>query len=183
MCEVMLDLETMGNGPNAAIVAIGAVAFDPSKNKIGDTFYTPVDLASSVKSGGVMDPSTVQWWMKQSDEARDLFNQRMVTIETALAQFSDWLKELAPRDEIHVWGNGSDFDNVILTSAYRATEIPLPWNFWNNRCYRSIKSLHPEIQMSRQGTHHNALYDAESQARHLMAILNAPEPVKLARAA
>ena len=26
--DIMLDLETMGTGPNAAIVAIGAVAFD-----------------------------------------------------------------------------------------------------------------------------------------------------------
>lgn len=27
MAQVMLDLETMGNGPSAAIVAIGAVSF------------------------------------------------------------------------------------------------------------------------------------------------------------
>jgi exodeoxyribonuclease VIII len=121
--------------------------------------------------------------MRQSDEARDLFNQRCVTIGTALMQFSDWLKDLAPKDEIHMWGNGSDFDNVILTSAYRSTGIPLPWNFWSNRCYRSMKSLHPEIEMMRTGTHHNALDDAESQAMHLMAILNAPEPVRMARAA
>ena len=32
-------------------------------------------------------------------------------------------------------------------------------------------------------THHNALHDAESQAKHLMNILKALEPVELAHAA
>ncbi len=178
MCDVMLDLETMGNGPNAAIVAIGAVAFNPSTNSIDDKFYTPVDLESSVKAGGVMDPSTVLWWMQQSDAARSLFSKQGIPLETAIKDFSCWLGKIALRDDIRMWGNGSDFDNVILSSAYRSLGIPLPWNFWSNRCYRSIKSLHPEIKMQRTGTHHNALNDAESQALHLMAILNAPEVEK-----
>ena len=36
MNHVMLDLETMGTGPRAAIVAIGAVAFDPIRKEIVD---------------------------------------------------------------------------------------------------------------------------------------------------
>ena len=39
MKGVMLDLETMGNGSNAAITAIGAVEFDTETNLIGDKFY------------------------------------------------------------------------------------------------------------------------------------------------
>lgn len=35
MDNVMLDLETMGNGPEAAIVAIGAVEFDLKSGAIG----------------------------------------------------------------------------------------------------------------------------------------------------
>jgi len=46
-----------------------------------------------------------------------------------------------------------------------------PWYFWNDRCYRTMKSLYPQIPMERDGVHHNALDDAISQARHLMAIL------------
>ena len=70
--EVMLDLETMGNGPDAAIVAIGAVAFDIETATISPRgFYVRVDLESAIGSGGVMDPSTVIWWLQQSDEARE----------------------------------------------------------------------------------------------------------------
>lgn len=68
--DVMLDLETMGQGPDAAIVAIGAVSFDLEAGKLGSEFYTVVDLTSSVEAGGKMDPSTVLWWLQQSEQAR-----------------------------------------------------------------------------------------------------------------
>ena len=69
--EIMLDLETMGLGPDAAIVAIGAVAFDTSTLAIDPCkFFVAVDLESSVRSGGVMDASTVMWWMQQDEVAR-----------------------------------------------------------------------------------------------------------------
>ena len=57
--QVMLDLETMGKGPDAAIVAIGACTFDIAAGKIGTTYYNRVDLASAVSAGGVIDASTV----------------------------------------------------------------------------------------------------------------------------
>ena len=68
--HIMLDLETMGTGPNAAITAIGAVKFDPDKGEIVETFYFKVNLESSVKQGGVIDASTVIWWLGQNEEAR-----------------------------------------------------------------------------------------------------------------
>ncbi|MFA5379904.1 MAG: 3'-5' exoribonuclease, partial [Dehalococcoidia bacterium] len=45
--EVSLDLETMGNGPDAAIIAIGAVEFSLETGLLGQEFYEVVDLESS----------------------------------------------------------------------------------------------------------------------------------------
>jgi exodeoxyribonuclease VIII len=64
MNNVMVDLETMGNGPAAAIVAIGAVEFDPDTGQLGREFYREVDLEDSAFRGGVIDASTVLWWMR-----------------------------------------------------------------------------------------------------------------------
>lgn len=36
----MIDLETMGNKPNAPIVSIGAVLFEPSSGELGGRFFT-----------------------------------------------------------------------------------------------------------------------------------------------
>ncbi|OQX34094.1 MAG: ATPase, partial [Oceanospirillales bacterium LUC14_002_19_P2] len=54
MKHAMIDLETMGNGSQAAIVAIGACFFDPVKGTVGNTFYQPVSLESAVSAGLIM---------------------------------------------------------------------------------------------------------------------------------
>lgn len=162
--EVMVDLETMGSGPNAAIIAIGAVRFNVSRG-VTDTFYTVVDLADSVREGLEIDPATVLWWLGQSDQARAQFKQKGLTLGDALDKFAAWLG-----DRAEVWGNGAAFDNVILANAYTKTGRAVPWRFWNDRCYRTMKSLHPAVKLHRLGDHHNALDDARSQAEHLIEI-------------
>lgn len=171
MKNVMLDLETMGAGPRAAIVAIGAIEFDIDAGTVGERFYRTVDLASSVNAGAEIDASTVLWWMKQSDEARAALAKDGVELSKALMDFSMWLHSRAAFADLCVWGNGASFDNVILASAYQMAKIEKPWRFWNDRCYRTIRAQHPDITMERIGVHHNAADDAESQARHLIAIL------------
>ena len=178
MFEIMLDLETMGTGPNAAIVAIGAAAFCPHERRVlGNSFYMPVSLASSVRDGGVMDAGTVQWWLQQGPEARALFGKESgaTQINVALIEFSMWAANVAGTDpkKVKVWGNGADFDNVILASAYKRALLDQPWGTFNNRCYRTIKSLYPEVKMERSGTYHHARDDAISQAEHLCRILGA----------
>jgi len=42
--HVMLDLETMGTGSHAVIVAIGAALFEPGTGAVSSDFYRIVDL-------------------------------------------------------------------------------------------------------------------------------------------
>lgn len=171
MQDVMLDLETMGNGPDAAIIAVGAVAFDVDSKTLGDEFYRAVNLKSSVDIGGVMDPDTVMWWMRQSNEARSAFERAGHNIAHVLVHFAEWMRSLGEESQIRVWGNGAAFDNTILASAYRKAGIERPWRFWNDRCYRTMKNMHPEVNLERVGTYHNAVDDAKSQALHLLKML------------
>jgi exodeoxyribonuclease VIII len=168
----MLDLETMGKSPNAAIIAIGAVEFNPESHTIGKKFYTIIDLDSAVDAGGVIDADTVLWWLKQSDETRAALTDGItVSVVVALQQFLKWCAGLGNKKDLKVWGNGAAFDNVVLKSAYDRLGLAVPWHYWNDRCYRTIKSLHPDIPMQFVGIKHTAICDAESQAEHLMAML------------
>ena len=142
--HVMLDLETMGNGSDAAIVAIGAVAFS-GEHGIIETFYMPVTLSSSVASGGIIDPSTVLWWMEQPLAAREeIYSRKAVDITLALTEFKEFYSRTT-NNKGSVWGNGATFDNVILGSAYRRSGLGQPWNFRNGLCYRTLKNMFPEI--------------------------------------
>jgi len=165
--DIMLDLETMGNGANSAIIAIGAVAFD--NTGIHGKFYQQVNLQSCVKAGMEMDTSTVLWWLKQSDAARKAFdeNEKALPIGKVLQMFGSFCTDF---NLCKMWGNGAAFDNVILSNAYRKCGIIQPWKFWNDACYRTIKNMFPVEEFNRIGVHHNAVDDAETQASHLIEI-------------
>lgn len=167
--NVMVDLETLGKGPNAVIVSIGAAKFDALTGVSEDTFYVVVDPETSVAAGLEMDASTVVWWMSQREDARKVFQDpTMIPLEAALTRFSAWYPEGAA-----LWGNGASFDNTILANAYSKTGITSPWKFWDDRCYRTLKNLSPALYHERMGTHHNALDDAIFQAEHAVKILTA----------
>lgn len=166
--RIMLDLETFGNTPGAVIIVIGAVKF--TEQGIIDKFECHIDPESSVRHGLKIDASAITWWLKQSDEARaGVTKPGGLELPEALQQFAAWVGN--PKTE--VWGHGSDFDNVLLAAAYRACDIPLPWSYSFNRCYRTISRIHREDVPYQGSTNaHNALADAEDQALHLIKILN-----------
>ena len=159
----MLDLETMANHFNAAIVAIGAVRFN---HELQDTFYHVVNLQSSLKAGLEVNGDTMTWWLQQEEAARKAITEPHIELTQALTLFATWLGK-----DALVWGNGASFDNAILANAYYKTGIRLPWAYYNNRCYRTVKCFYPSIKLKRMGTLHHALDDAMSQAAHLIEIL------------
>ncbi len=174
MRDVMLDLETMGSSPKAAIVAIGAVAFDLQGRLIGDTFYKVVDLASSMRLGGHVEASTIYWWLQQREEARaELLTQGAMQLPAVLTLLNDFIELCTVgHEKVRVWGNGSDFDNVILGGAYDRVHLQRPWKFYNNRCYRTVKNLFQDVPMAprEEGAKHIAVSDALAQTHHLLAI-------------
>ena len=70
MSDAMVDLETMGTGPNSRILSLGAVMFD--YRGIEKEFYHKITKKSCDKLGLEEDESTKQWWAKQSAEAREV---------------------------------------------------------------------------------------------------------------
>jgi hypothetical protein len=165
----MLDLETLSLRPNAAIVAIGAVEFDPESGELGREFYCNVDAASAVAEGGHIDADTVMWWLGQEKAARlALTDGVRRSVGEALAMFSHFLDPVPyPR----IWGNGAAADNVWLATMYKNAGFDLPWHFTNDRCYRTLKNLYPDVVTERTGVAHNALDDAKNQARHAIQLL------------
>lgn len=170
MSDIMIDLETMGISKDAAIISIGAISFNSREEfKPEDTFYKIINLKSAQRAGGRIDSETVIWWMGQEELARKaLIGDDSVLIEVALKEFSEWIRKYPVEG---VWGNGSDFDNVILEGAYQRLGWMPPWSHKINRCYRTLCALAPDIKREEfQGVRHNALDDAIFQARHLCEV-------------
>lgn len=177
MKDCMIDLETLGTRAGCTIMSIGAVMFEPETGRFGPMFYVTINRASCKQFGLFEDLDTVKWWEKQTPEARKIFDyvdtSSSELLPMALVSFKHYLRNHGG-DGVRVWGNGADFDNAILQSAWAACMTsPPPWEFWNNRCYRTLKGLMPAMKIERAGTYHNALDDAVSQAKHAMSLMEA----------
>lgn len=172
--HVMIDIETLGTGSNAVLLSLGAVKFDPTGDiyadggKDLDTFYVAIDPQSCVAAKLQLSVSTIMWWMQPDRaEARDkMLSEERHDLFTALSGFTSWYGDKS----LPTWGNGATFDNVIVRSAFEAIGHEPPWKFFDDRCYRTLKNLRPDIKLTRMGVFHNALDDALSQAGHLQRL-------------
>ncbi len=91
MNHLMVDLETMGNGPYAPVISIGAVFFDPNTGETGEEFSVNISLESSMRYRARPDASTILWWLEQSEEARKSLTSNTQELSTALS----WLMVLS----------------------------------------------------------------------------------------
>ncbi|ELN2576671.1 3'-5' exoribonuclease [Enterobacter kobei] len=190
MNHLMIDLETMGSNPDAPVVAIGAVFFNPQTGELGPEFYTAVNLSSEMEMGAKPDGDTVIWWLKQSAEARAaICTGDAINISNAIYEFSAFISRNCERPgSLKVWGNGANFDNVILRQAYRRVGHPCPWMFWNDSDVRTMVMLgrhfgfDPKVNMPFEGEQHNALADARHQAKYVSAIWQRIIPLEQADA-
>ena len=172
LSHFMVDIETFGVEAGSAIVSIGAVQFD-SNAVYEDSFYKTISLKDNVDHGFVMNPETVCWWMTQPEEVRGEVTKGTDGISGTLHEFAIWLNMASAKKPIAIWGNGASFDNPILEHAYTKLGIECPWNFWHNRCFRTLKNGYPHILPPPfKGNVHHALDDAKNQAAHAIEIFS-----------
>lgn len=193
--NIMLDFETLGLSENAVLLSVGAVVFDPATGELGGQFYGNID--PRLQPGREISADTVLWWLAQDDAARvkltdaikytdqiesgevDAMEPEQVEvvfegaahpIHHVARAFINWIESI--EDEVVVWSNGA-VDHAWLESMMKYSGLKNPIKFWNQRDYRTLKNLYPDVTAEFSGVKHNALDDAIHQAKHAMAILRA----------
>lgn len=155
--RVMLDLETLGTDPGAAIVSIGAVRFDTSG--LGETFHRSISIESAIAAGLAVDGETLEWWLDQDPQAQQVLAGGQ-DLAGALVDFRDFYG-----DAEEVWAFSPTFDCTILSAAYDAVDLERPWNYRAERDARTLAALPIAADVEHDGTVHDALDDARHQAR------------------
>lgn len=162
----MVDLETLSLRPNATILSIGLVNILRPETSLYLKLNTKLQPLESFHR----DSETLLWWQGQDAQVReDTFGGTLPPVEVCDALYP-YLKLCDS-----IWANGADFDLPILANLFRFAGIETPWKYSATRCYRTVKSLFPEVTIPKlqASEAHNALKDAEWQAAHLRAILGA----------
>ncbi|WP_185977168.1 3'-5' exonuclease [Haloglomus irregulare] len=154
--RVMVDIETLGLERGAAILSIGAVRFGPGL--LGDQYEGHISLSSCQEAGLEIDAGTLEWWLDQ-DEAAQAQLTKGIDIRQVLRSFSEWYG-----DADEVWANSPSFDCELLEAAFNAVDMEAPWDFHEERDFRTVKSLPVAPEVEQDGVEHDALDDAMHQA-------------------
>ncbi|EAA9053093.1 3'-5' exoribonuclease [Salmonella enterica] len=168
MSNVMIDIETAGTGHHSAIISYGVAVFDLLTGKIIAEEYIRADWKEDCMfCGGKIDPDTVEWWMKQSSEARAELINHEETVEWWMKQSSEARAELInheemlPPDEalmrlfefirkhcddgpVYVWAKSPSFDLLLIKDAVERCAISseeIPWKFWNEAMSGPLRGL------------------------------------------
>ncbi len=164
--HIMIDIETASTGHDALVLSVGVAEFMPyekdplSGNK---SCYTCLMLHEQLLMGRRADPDTCRWWAKQSKEAIEATWQSEI-LAHSVHTLCGVLQSYFPTGQEIIWANGTDFDLTILESLFKDFSLPVPWRRRNKRCMRTLKEIKGVQKLTRTGTHHHALDDAEHQA-------------------
>ena len=162
----MIDLETLSTRPDATILTVGAIKFDPYTNEEPHSgLYLRLNVDEQSELDRHVDDNTLEWWSKQNKKVRDeAFDQKgSISVNETLKQINKWMVGVDV-----LWGQGYGFDMTILENMYRSVGVPIPWNFWQVRDSRTLfKCCKEDPRKSMQTDLHNALADAYFQAKSI----------------
>lgn len=172
--HIVLDIETLDVLPSAKIISIGAAGVS-SCGVLVASFHIPISTISQ-QFDRTESQDTHKWWKTvPCDAARAASysypeGPETPLLSSALRAFKNFCDAVGNGDKhLRVWGNGSDFDNAIVQSLYKSCNMPAPWEFWNNRCLRTLRDLVPECKDvgAFVGVQHHAEHDALHEAKQL----------------
>ena len=164
----MIDLETLSTNPNATILTIGGVKFDPHTSVIpSQGMYFKVDVDSQTAMGREVMQETIDWWTTQSKEIQEEAMGEKDRV--SLTEMVKRINKFAVGVDIF-WWQGPLFDYAILQNIYKQLGHPAPWQYWQIRDSRTLGSLVPRDPYEERKEAHNALADCYFQAKKVQKI-------------
>jgi DNA polymerase III epsilon subunit-like protein len=140
MNNLMIDIETLGVRPGAAIASIAIVPFDPNAGKVADEmFFATIDVKGQKEYSMHQEIETVEWWLSQPEEIRAVsFPDKpdFDDLSLALEKVQEYV--LRTGKDVKVWSHGASFDIPILSEAFYSTGLTIPWHFKNIRDTRTL---------------------------------------------
>ena len=168
MIHGMIDLETLSTNPNATILTVGGVKFDPyTMAEPSQGMYFRVEVDSQTEMGRDVMQETVNWWSKQPKEISD-----EAFSDDNRASLDDMIKKIN-KFSVGVdvfWCQGPLFDYAILQDIYKQLGYPVPWQYWQIRDSRTLFSLVPKDPDEKRTGLHNALEDCYFQAKKVQRV-------------
>ena len=166
--HLMIDVETMGTGPMAPIIQIGAVLFDNFTGEERAAYCASLDLTELTDVWGrECDPSTVEWWSTQNQDILNHIRATARPVKEVWAEFSAGLAAAGVEKNTPIWSHAT-FDFPLVNTHLNMVGLkPLYY-----RAARDIRTLVDLADLDLKAYNwgkektHNALDDCRFQVKY-----------------
>jgi hypothetical protein len=154
------------------VLSLGAYGFNRDGNAV--EFYCKFDAGKQDADGLNDERATMEdFWAKQSREAFEEAFSGKTEPANGIGEFKHWfISNFSTdyKDSFRVWACGLDFDFPILKHFFKNYGYAMPWQFWTQYDYRTIKNIFARIKADEFNVaKHTALEDAKAQMRGLQS--------------
>ena len=163
-----IDIETIDTCPEATILSIGCVKFNPLDNSEPHSeLYFKISIDDQDRLGRTASDDTIGWWSKQDPKIMEeaLGDKDRISLDEMIKTINKWSVGVDV-----FWCQGPLFDYAILQNLYTQLGHPQPWQYWQIRDSRTLFSLVPRDPNEKRTGLHNALEDCYFQARKVQRV-------------
>ena len=93
--DIMLDIETLSTRPEAVVLTLGAVKFDPWADEVNTEtgLYIRIDVDEQLTLNRHVQQDTVDWWGRQPQDVREeaLGEQERTSLDASMDQLNKFL--------------------------------------------------------------------------------------------
>jgi hypothetical protein len=142
---LIYDYETLGQDPNSApLLSIALYAFDDQtigeltlQDIVSNCSMYKFDVAEQItKYNKVVDPSTVEWWSKQSKDAQAVLEPS--DDDVSIVELPNMFQRMSNVPFERVYTRGNTFDPIFTTRICKDINVDEPYPWWAIRDTRSL---------------------------------------------
>ncbi len=147
---VSIDIETLALGPRPVITQIAMLGYDLQEDDFlpkQHVEYYPIEPQQQIIPARRISASTLSWWMKQSDEAREKFElstptdfQDLVALARNLITVFNQLTQNGTAN-YEVVAKGPQFDIVAIETLLEELGLEVPWAYDKVRDLRTMLAM------------------------------------------
>ena len=152
MSNIMLDIETLSNTVNSAVIQVSLVKFDWDKDcQNPEKLQLNLHVDEQIKKGLDINSDTLAWWLDTNPELLKTILKHNGSVEFALTEIQNFIT----LDDC-IWCHAT-FDVPILANLFNKFNKRLPWKYIRVRDIRTLIDL-AELDLSQ--------YDWKNEKTH-----------------
>ena len=163
MNNIMLDIETVANTNNTAVIQVAMIRFDWT-GKLGESLVVRLNLDEQLKKGLDANSSTLAWWADTNPKLfRSLLTENVESVSQALTKICQFINF-----NDYIWCHAT-FDIPILNNVLHKFGFKTPWAYKKCRDIRTLTEL-ADLDLTQYNWDaektHDALDDCRFQVKY-----------------